>query len=495
MKNRQVIFIMTDTQRKDMIDAYSGKGLFTPNLDKLYRKGIAFEQAHCVQPVCGPARSAIWTGKAPHSNGCIANGAPLGENVKTLAERLSEAGITVAHIGKWHLDGGDYFGNGVAPCGFLPEYWYDMRNYLNELTEEERKISRMENAPDIYEIREEFTFGYRCALRAEKYLKKHGSENMMLAVSFDEPHEPYLCPKKWQDFYENYMFPVGENLFDDLRDKPEHQKIWKEKYLNELYEKNGMVSSKKYFGCNSFIDKQIGRVLEAVEKYCSNPFIIYTSDHGTMLFSHGLKSKGPAMYKEITNVPFIISGEGIPCGQVCRVPVSHVDIFPTICEIFQVPQSVMIEGKSIIPFLKNSANYTKRNIFMEWTRYEIDHDGFMGYQPIRCVFDGKYKLVINLNTTDELYDLEKDPEEIINLIENEKYTEIRNNLLKQLIDNMNRTRDPFRGYYWERRTWNNTIKATYDYTGYTRQSEELGFPHQLDYDTGLPYNQRERIKK
>ena len=126
-------------------------------------------------------------------------------------------------------------------------------------------------------------------------------------------------------------------------------------------------------------------------------------------------------------------------------------------------------------------------IFMEFNRFEIDHDGFGGFQPIRCVFDGRYKLAVNLMTTDELYDLQEDPQELQNLIGSATHAAVRDSLHDRLLDWMNQTRDPFRGYYWERRPWRSDARpATWDYTGMTRQRENEEYePRQLDYSTGL----------
>ena len=122
---------MTDTTRKDMVGCYGNKKMFTPNLDALAQEGIRYENAYTCQPVCGPARSAIFTGTFPHSNGMVTNGVPLGANVKTIGQRLTDNGIKCGYIGKWHLDGGDYFGLGCCPEGWDADYWYDMKCYLN----------------------------------------------------------------------------------------------------------------------------------------------------------------------------------------------------------------------------------------------------------------------------------------------------------------------------------------------------------------------------
>ena len=139
---KQVIFLMTDTTRKDMVGCYGYPKMKTPNLDRLAEEGIRYENAYTCQPVCGPARSAIFTGTFPHTNGMVTNSIALGDNVKTIGQRLYDHGIQCGYIGKWHLDGSDYFGNGRCPEGWDPEYWYDMKTYLNELTDEEKEKSR-----------------------------------------------------------------------------------------------------------------------------------------------------------------------------------------------------------------------------------------------------------------------------------------------------------------------------------------------------------------
>ena len=114
-RTRKIVFIMTDTQRVDMLGCYGNAGVVTPHLDGMAREGIRFTSAYTCQPVCGPARAAIFTGTFPHSNGSWANCMPLGDNVKTIGQRLRDNGIHTAYVGKWHLDGGDYFGLGRCP--------------------------------------------------------------------------------------------------------------------------------------------------------------------------------------------------------------------------------------------------------------------------------------------------------------------------------------------------------------------------------------------
>ena len=217
---KQVIFLMTDTTRKDMVGCYGYPKMKTPNLDRLAEEGIRYENAYTCQPVCGPARSAIFTGTFPHTNGMVTNSIALGDNVKTIGQRLYDHGIQCGYIGKWHLDGSDYFGNGRCPEGWDPEYWYDMKTYLNELTDEEKVKSR--NPKECYkdDFSEEFTYAHRCSNRAIKYLEKHQNNDFFLSVSYDEPHGPSLCPKPYNHMYDGFKFDSCPNFQDDLSKKP-----------------------------------------------------------------------------------------------------------------------------------------------------------------------------------------------------------------------------------------------------------------------------------
>ena len=138
---RKAILIMTDSQRWDMVNCYRQTGLRTPNLDALAAQGTRFARAYTTQPVCQPARAAIFTGLYPHSAGSWTNSSGISSTARSIGERLQLDGVHTAYIGKWHLDGGDYFGLGKCPPGWDPDYWYDMKCYLEELPEETKPIS------------------------------------------------------------------------------------------------------------------------------------------------------------------------------------------------------------------------------------------------------------------------------------------------------------------------------------------------------------------
>lgn len=494
-KRRQIVLIMTDSTRQDMLGCYGNKDMGTPCLDALAESGIRYDNVYSCQPVCGPARSAIFTGTYPHSNGSVANSMPLGANVKTVGQRLTDNGIHAAYIGKYHLDGGDYFGLGVCPQGWDPAYWYDMKCYLEELDERDRVRSR-DSRINQEGIDASFTFGHRCADRAIGFLREHGEEDFFLTVSFDEPHDPSLCPEPYASAFLDYEFPKAPNVWDTLEGKPEYQKIWAGQSRN--MDRDALKLKYPYYlGCNSYIDSEIGRVLEAVHELAGEALIIYTSDHGDGMQSHCLNAKGPVMYNEIARVPMLISGPGVPKGVVDSQPISHINLTPLVLEYMGIPIPKLLEGRSMLPAVYDPGKKVNDYVVTEFTRYEIDHDGFGGLQMMRGIFDGRYKLVIHLlDSVDEFYDQETDPYEMHNLIFDDSCYEEKKRLHESLLDWMNRTRDPYRGYQWERRPWRKDAgEASWAVSGYTRQRENEEYePRQLDYDTGLPMKEATRIK-
>ncbi len=342
-KADRVVVIMTDTTRADMLNCYRETGLKTPNLDRVAAQGVRFDRAHTCQPVCAPARSALFTGTYPHSNGVWGNSMPLGQTVRTIGQRLTDRGIHCAYIGKWHLTGADYFDTGRCPSGWDKVFWYDGRNYLEELSEAGRVRSRKTVTNRDPNLTEDFLYGHRCSNRAIDFLSRFGKERFFLTVSYDEPHGPFLCPRPYSQMYRNFRFPLSPNHFDRLENKPEHQRVWAGKRL--LGNAKPEIEHPAYFGCHTYIDYEIGRVLDAVRLHAPDSLVIYTSDHGDFLGSHRLDNKGPAMYEEITRIPLLVQWPGhAPANTICSHPVSHIDLTPTIMDAFRPRRSEIARG-------------------------------------------------------------------------------------------------------------------------------------------------------
>lgn len=234
-----------------------------------------------------------------------------------------------------------------------------------------------------------------------------------------------------------------------------------------------------YFACNDFVDDQIGRVINALTpEQRDNTWVIYTSDHGEMMGAHRLISKGAAMYDDITRIPLIMRS---PHGERAQVdaPVSHIDLLPTMMALAGIEKPEILPGDNVLDAVLD------RGVMVEFNRYEIEHDSFGGFIPVRCWVTDHYKLVLNLFTSDELYDRHTDPHEMHNLINDPQHAQVRDVLHDALLDYMDKIRDPFRTYQWSLRPWR--ANAQPRWMGAFRPRPKDGYsPVVRDYDTGLP---------
>ncbi|WP_347084558.1 sulfatase-like hydrolase/transferase [Escherichia coli] len=396
MKRPNFLFIMTDTQATNMVGCYSGKPLNTQNIDSLAAEGIRFNSAYTCSPVCTPARAGLFTGIYANQSGPWTNNVAPGKNISTMGRYFKDAGYHTCYIGKWHLDGHDYFGTGE-------------------------------------------------------------------------------CPPEWDaDFY----YDLGEKAQDDLANKPEHHRLWAQAMPSPVGD-DGLYHHPLYFACNDFVDDQIGRVINALTpEQRENTWVIYTSDHGEMMGAHKLISKGAAMYDDITRIPLIIRS---PQGERRQVdtPVSHIDLLPTMMALADIEKPEILPGENIL------AVKEPRGVMVEFNRYEIEHDSFGGFIPVRCWVTDDFKLVLNLFTSDELYDRRNDPNEMHNLIDDIRFADVRSKMHDALLDYMDKIRDPFRSYQWSLRPWRKD--ALPRWMGAFRPRPQDGYsPVVRDYDTGLP---------
>ena len=176
MKRPNFLFIMTDTQATNMVGCYSGKPLNTQNIDSLAAEGIRFNSAYTCSPVCTPARAGLFTGIYANQSGPWTNNVAPGKNISTMGRYFKDAGYHTCYIGKWHLDGHDYFGTGECPPEWDADYWFDGANYLSELTEKEISLWRngLNSVEDLQanHIDETFTWAHRISNRAVDFLQQ-----------------------------------------------------------------------------------------------------------------------------------------------------------------------------------------------------------------------------------------------------------------------------------------------------------------------------------
>jgi uncharacterized sulfatase len=492
---RQAILFLIDTQGANCVGCYAGNPrLGTPNIDRLAGQGVRFDRAYTCAPVCGPARSALLTGLYPHVNGVLANDQAPHADLPTLGRRLRDAGIATGYVGKWHLDGTDYFGDGRCPDGWDPAYWFDGRNYLDSLPDAAaRDLSRRVLGPDEvarHGITAEFTHAHRIAERARRFVEAHRDRDFLLVVSIDEPHHPFICPEPFVSAFRDFEFPLGPAADDPLTDKPRSQREWAAHFEGR---RGGLVRRPEgvflrhpaYFGCNSYCDHEVGRVVEAIDRFAHGALVVHTSDHGDLFHAHRLAGKGPAAYEEVARIPLIVRWTGgAPAGAISPHPVSHIDLVPTFLEHFGVPVPPLLQGRALQAQIRDPGHRTNRHVFIEFNRFEIDHDGFGSFSPLRAVFDGRRKLVINLLDTDELYDLTEDPAELHNRIGDPATAAERDALHDALLEWQGATRDVLRGPHWARRAWRDLGGSTWGGPTRPRPFDEAYFPRTLLYDTG-----------
>lgn len=497
---RQAVFFLIDTQGANCVSCYTGNSAFrTPNIDRLASEGVKFDRAYTCSPVCGPARSALMTGLYPHANGVLGNDQAPHADLPSIGQRLRKEGFKTGYVGKWHLDGSDYFGDGRCADGWDPEYWIDGRNYLDSLPDDNsRTISRLVHTADDVRangITEDFTHAHRIADRARAFIEAHRDEDFFLVVSIDEPHHPFICPEPFVSAFDDFEFPLGATGDDDLTKKPQSQQEWAAHFGAEHAKlargEDGLVyKNPNYFACNSYSDYEVGRVIEAIDSHTPSSMVVYTSDHGDMFHRHGLNGKGPAAYEEITRIPFIVRWpDSAPAGSESQSPISHIDLVPTLLEFFEVECPPLLQGKSLLPQCRDPEFATNDKVFIEFNRFELDHDGFGGFTPIRAVFDGRYKLIINLLDSDEFYDLQEDPEEVNNLIESASLALIRDRLHDAILAWQGETRDVLRTPIWGRRSWRDIGQSTWGGPTRPRPFDDQFFPRSLLYDTGEEIDQ------
>jgi uncharacterized sulfatase len=489
------VIFLTDTQGANVIGCYGRPELRTTHIDRLASQGTRFDRAYTTCPVCTPARAGLFTGVYAHNAGPWANSIPLYANTRTLAHYLGDAGYHCAYSGKWHLSGHDYFDTGVCPEGWDPRLWYDGKNYLGDLgdagVKRWREAASSIDAPPDPGITSEFTWAHRVSDRGIGFLRQRHERPFCLVLSYDEPHHPFACPPEFIEPFRDYGYPVGPSRHDTLANKPHIQRIWRQRIdqLPRQYQplRDGTFHLPWYFGCNHFVDHQIGRVVEQLDRLGldDNTWVLFTSDHGDLMGEHGLLSKGACMYDGAARVPLIVRpprARQVP--RVMRTPVSHADLLPTLLALAGAPTPEILDGQPMTSLLAGQEE-PQRAAVIAFHRFEIGHDGCGGWQPIRCIVRDRFKLAINLHSSDELYDLASDPAEMHNLIADPGHTSLRDRLHAELQSWMDRRRDPFRGFVWSDRPW--SVAAAPQWDGpYRPRPHDGAWPRELSYATGKP---------
>jgi arylsulfatase len=438
-----ILLLMADQLRMDCVGAYGNSAIRTPNMDRLAKEGVRFQCAYSTTPTCVPARTALLTGLGPWRHGKLGMGSwPMASNPYPVekARAMSQAGYYTTSIGKNHYNPWrNAHGYHQMVTDEHCTYWFHRTEPRAEASPEDRCDyeswfwSQMPDKdphatgmgwndyignPFVYP--EEFHATHWTGDTAVHFLEQYDrSQPFFLKVSFIRPHSPYDPPERFFKMYEDVALPNPKAGTWAKRYEPRNssrEDIWRGKLLPEVVRR----SRQSYYGNVSFVDEQVGRILEVLEKrqMLEETLILLISDHGDMLGDQNLWRKSYG-YEQSAHVPMLMrppSGMGLgPAGQVFANPVELRDVVPTLLDAAGVSIPDSIEGKSLLHLIRTKGE--------GWRPYiDLEHDvGFLS--AWNGFSDGRWKYLYYAKDGEEqLFHLESDPNELENLAGIPEYT-------------------------------------------------------------------------
>ncbi|MHB9028419.1 MAG: sulfatase-like hydrolase/transferase [Candidatus Latescibacterota bacterium] len=432
---RNILLLFADQHRQDCVGAYGNKVVQTPNLDRLARTGIRFNNAYTPAPVCTPARACVQTGQWAHNHGLIYNtgNAPsrarqneTNPNSKYFSAILREKGWQLSHIGKFHVGLQKPSAYGYDEEAFYPGYGYPSNHphyiaYLKSqgvdgfrLTEEILDPTGFRHYAGLQEGPQSASIPAYLASQTIATIKRHTAQDrpFFISCNFWGPHAPFNITRKHYEMYDKTRIEPWPNCFCDLSDKPgvitRYGEYWKSGWFSR--ETLPRLIGKGY-GYISLIDEEIGHILKALEDAgeLERTLIFYTVDHGSSDGSYLYWDKGFGMYDCITRIPFIVSHPSIRPA-VSEDFISLVDLAPTFLEVGGCPIPEVMDGISLMPALRGES--------LPGRGEHIVTESFGHQQPFpqRMVRTKTTKYIFNPVDRDEFYDLSADPWETRNII-------------------------------------------------------------------------------
>lgn len=421
-----ILLLMADQYRFDYLGCRGADFVRTPNLDRLAARGTVF--SHCITnaPVCAPARIGLASGLEPWRVGSLGNNSFLPRSCTTYYQRLRDYGYRVGCVGKLDLAKPDRYNGryGDRPCiygwgfthpeecegkmhaGSSPTPIGPYTNYLDErgLLEEFYEDYEARRAKGWFRAlhdsvlpADDFEDAY-IGRRAAQWIGNVPDDfPWHYFVSFVGPHDPFDAPQEYAERYRNAEMPPP------IPPQPDGKSAVYKRRQSNMEADQVQKTRQMYCAAIELIDDQVGRILDALEKrgMMDDTLIIFTSDHGEMLGDHGLYTKSFG-YEQSIRVPLLISGPGIPRGQVHDTLVELIDVNPTICEAAGLPAQEDIDARSLYPFLRGE-------------REEHREDAFCVLRNFHCLRTKTHKVIVNHNDCVELYDLVDDPDETTNI--------------------------------------------------------------------------------
>ena len=437
-----IIFILVD----DLNDWQGFMGghpnAFTPNMDKLSQEGFTFTNAHCNAPICGPSRTSLISGIAPYKTGSYHNNdhwqdSEVLKGINDMPRHFQKNGYETLGVGKlyhhnsWPEDWEQTFDEYGGRLGghnfrlFSPEFNYPWAGI------EGASNYAFHWGPIDYPESEELS-DQKLAAWAVERLKRDYEKPFFMMVGFHSPHTPLTSPREFHQRFEKeevLLPPVNENDLDDMPVMGRQiatagsygmpHGIYRQVKDRNIH--HGIV--KNYLAACTYVDAQIGKVLDALEtsEHRENTIVILTSDHGWSLGQH-VHFRKYALWEPETHVPFIIyqpnhKTNGLKTDEM----VSLLDIYPTIIDWAQLPPpGHQLDGKSLQPLLENPEHkFDKPNLITLGRHNQV-------------VRDKRWKYIRYIDGGEELYDLLNDPHEWHNLASVNRHAEIKKKLAAHL---------------------------------------------------------------
>jgi iduronate 2-sulfatase len=437
-KRPNVLFLISD-DLNNLLGCYGDPLAKTPNLDRLATRGVRFDRAYCAFPLCGPSRNSILTGLYPNSTGILANSQIFRQTIPSqvsMPQAFRLAGYFVARIGKLYHYG--------VPASIGTNGHDDPGSWELELNPP--GVDRLEEQPHIFSLTPGAfggTLSWYASPKSDQYhtdglmaedaewvlerCAKKRDRPFFLAVGFFRPHTPYVSPQQYFDLYPQDEMPVVHAVKEDQADIPHAGLASYKKEQNALTDELKRQCRQAYYASISFMDAQVGRVLDALDRLglADNTIIVFTSDHGYHMGEHGLWQK-MSLFEESARVPLLIVAPGYSTtGGVAASPVGQVDLFPTLAELCGIKMPSNVQGQSLVPMLRDQS-VTGRG----WAITQVTRGNRFGYSLRTPRW--RYTEWDGGRRGRELYDHDADEREITNLANESAHGNTIDQLSQQL---------------------------------------------------------------
>jgi arylsulfatase A-like enzyme len=439
-----VLLIVSDDQRPDTVSALGNGRIRTPAQDRLVREGTAFTRAITAVPICVASRAEILTGQDCRFNGQDDFGFTPKPGVPHLAATLHAAGYETCYVGKWHTRGrpshsgyetteGLYAGGGGRFPLTYPRDWkgMDVTGYRGWVFQTDDRTLFPERGVGLTpNISEEF------ADAAIRFLDRRNDRPFFLHVNFTAPHDPLFVPEGYEVRHGELDLPLPENFlpehpFDHGNARGRDEVLYDFPRTPEQTQAGLAV----YYAVIEHLDAQIGRMLEELDRrgLAENTLVIYTSDHGLAMGSHGLRGK-QNMYEHSIGVPLLFAGPGVPADVRTEAQCYLRDLFPTICDYAGIEVPETVHGRSLKPVIAGETE----------TVYDAVFGHFKDSQRMIRTAEWKY-VRYPLADREQLFHLPSDPHEMQNRINDPKHKDVADRLRRRLV-RWEQTEGPIRGH-------------------------------------------------